>query len=238
MFYYIIHMLPWGIHLTQGKRNVRTFLFGSVLYILLHAFLYADSMNNTLFFILRRYFWYIFVADFIAVAILYKLFFGESIMHEIPFIGEFYKGYNSLQPKQPPQPLLQPSQPPQQPIQPLQQPSQPQQPLQQPQQPIQIHPQLPAILPTNVAHPQANENVPNVPVNKSIVQQPNENFNGTKATKIADTDTGYVPDTSGSEASISDVSDSDNDNSDNESQSSQNNSIHSVRIENENENEN
>jgi hypothetical protein len=89
MFFYLIHNLPWGQDLQQGKRNVRTLIIGSVCYILFHALLYADRINfppmfSTMVFIVRRYFWFIFAADLIAMSVLYKIAYGRTIFSEIP----------------------------------------------------------------------------------------------------------------------------------------------------------
>ena len=100
MFYYLIHNLPWGEHLQPGKRNVRTFIIGSVCYILLHALLFANKINfnpmmTTITYIIRRYFWWIVIADAISMAITYKLTYGRNILTELPLIemvGEWIGG--------------------------------------------------------------------------------------------------------------------------------------------------
>lgn len=100
MFYYLIHNLPWGEHLQPGKRNVRTFIIGSVCYILLHALLFASKINFnpmmiTITYVIRRYFWWIVIADALSMAITYKLAYGRNILTEIPLIemvGEWIGG--------------------------------------------------------------------------------------------------------------------------------------------------
>ncbi len=89
MFFYLVHNLPWGQDLQQGKRNVRTLIMGSVCYILFHALLYADRINfppmfSTMVFIIRRYFWFVLAADLIAMSVLYKIAYGRTIFSEIP----------------------------------------------------------------------------------------------------------------------------------------------------------
>ena len=90
MFYYLIHSLPWGRDLQAGKRNVRTFIIGSVFYILLHGLMFANKIalfNLTValaFNIIKRYFWWIFLADGIAMSVTYKIAYGRNILTELP----------------------------------------------------------------------------------------------------------------------------------------------------------
>lgn len=89
MFCYLIHNLPWGNDLQLGKRNVRTFIMGTVCYILLHALLYASKVNFTpmvsaIVYTIRRYFWWIVLADAISMSIIYKLYYGRNILNEFP----------------------------------------------------------------------------------------------------------------------------------------------------------
>jgi hypothetical protein len=83
MFYYMIHSVPWGSTLAQGKRNVRTIIFGSLLYIILHAYLYkAGSALNLGLYDFKEYIYYIIGLDMFAMAITYKLYYNRSILHE------------------------------------------------------------------------------------------------------------------------------------------------------------
>ena len=108
MFYYLIHNLPWGEQLQPGKRNVRTFITGSVCYILIHALLFASKANfhpmaTTIIYAIRKYFWWIVMADAMAMAITYKLAYGRNILTEIPIfemIGEWIGGTRETQPPQ------------------------------------------------------------------------------------------------------------------------------------------
>jgi hypothetical protein len=88
MLYYLIHSLPWGADLQAGKRNVRTFLIGSICYILFHALLYSDvkipNYVTIAYYILRKYFWWILAADAVAMAISYKIAYGRNILNELP----------------------------------------------------------------------------------------------------------------------------------------------------------
>lgn len=110
MFFYLIHNLPWGLELENGKRNVRTFLIGSVCYILFHALLYANNKNfigmpmlSSFLYMIQRYFWWVLIADSIAMSITYKLAYGRSILTELPLlevIGGWFKGNRpELQPQ-------------------------------------------------------------------------------------------------------------------------------------------
>src|SRR5438132_840105 len=116
MFYYLIHNLPWGAQLEPGKRNVRTFIIGSVCYILLHALLFANKINfspmfATALYILRRYFWWIILADAIAMAVTYKIAYGRNILTELPLfqmVGEWIGGRENPQPQPQPQPARPP----------------------------------------------------------------------------------------------------------------------------------
>ena len=84
MFFYLIHSSPLWIDLENGKRNVRTFLAGIVCYILLHAFLYSSyGSESQLICTFRNYIWYIILADCAAVATLYRMHYGRSILKEI-----------------------------------------------------------------------------------------------------------------------------------------------------------
>src|SRR5690242_13686490 len=121
MFYYLIHNLPWGNDLQPGKRNVRTFITGSVCYILLHALLFTNKVNlnpmmTSIFYIIRRYFWLIVLADATAMAITYKIAYGRNILTELPFfqvMGDWVGGRQENRQPLPPITHQQPPQPPQ-----------------------------------------------------------------------------------------------------------------------------
>jgi hypothetical protein len=71
----------------HGARNVRTFLFGSIAYIFLAAFLYSpmyQPLVNSFFFLsaLRDWFSWFVLADLIAMAIIFKKYWGFSILWE------------------------------------------------------------------------------------------------------------------------------------------------------------
>ena len=71
----------------HGARNVRTFLFGSITYIFLAAFLYSPTYQpliNGVFFLsaLRDWFMWFIAADVLAMAIIFRKYWGFSILWE------------------------------------------------------------------------------------------------------------------------------------------------------------
>ena len=154
MFFYLIHNLPWGEELQHGKRNVRTFIIGAVLYILFHALLFSNKVNFnpmiiTIFYMIKKYFWWIVMADCIAMAITYKLAYGRNILTEIPIfqmVGDWIGGNNN-EPQ--PQPQLQP----------------------QPQPPLQSHRPQSINTKTNVSDQTSNSSV------QSAIQKTENHFN-------------------------------------------------------------
>lgn len=88
MFFYLIHLLPHGKELREGKRNVRTLFIGVMLYILFHAFIYSDyaeKVIGALIVLMRSYFYYFLLGDIFVMAILYKVHYGKSILTELDF---------------------------------------------------------------------------------------------------------------------------------------------------------
>ncbi len=84
----------------HGARNVRTFLFGSIAYIFLAAFLYSpiyQPLINGFFFLsaLRDWFAWFVIADVISMAIIFRKYWGFSILWEAKeAIGEDNKPAN------------------------------------------------------------------------------------------------------------------------------------------------
>lgn len=71
----------------HGARNVRTFLFGSIAYIFLAAFLYSplyQPLINGVFFLsaLRDWFAWFVIADALTMAIIFRKYWGFSILWE------------------------------------------------------------------------------------------------------------------------------------------------------------
>jgi hypothetical protein len=65
MFYYLIYNSALGNYQEHSKRYLTTFLYGSILYLIIHA--YLNSSNNTFHQSLRFYFWFIILIDFISI---------------------------------------------------------------------------------------------------------------------------------------------------------------------------
>lgn len=86
MFFYLIHHLPLWNDIKNYKRNTRTFIFGVVCYILLHVYFKSLDENNPLK-LFKDYFLWVIAADICSVAVIYKMFYGESITTEFGKIG-------------------------------------------------------------------------------------------------------------------------------------------------------
>lgn len=79
-------MLPFGKDMQKGKRNVRIFVLGSMLYVAFHGLLRVmneKNPENIYTSILYNYFWYIAIIDACAMAILYRNYYGRSILKEL-----------------------------------------------------------------------------------------------------------------------------------------------------------
>ncbi len=83
MFFYIIHHIHYylfKINKGEGVINTRTFIFGSILYILLHGLLYSKSFVKYHF---KDYFWWLFVVDIISMGVIYKHYYNDTIFGEV-----------------------------------------------------------------------------------------------------------------------------------------------------------
>ncbi len=71
--------------LPNGKKNVRTFLIGSICWILLASFLFSKTIQHTNFFIitLKNFFQWFVAIDVVSIAIIYKLYYNRSIFNEV-----------------------------------------------------------------------------------------------------------------------------------------------------------
>lgn len=95
MYFYIFHHINHYISPLKnveserhGARNVRTLLFGGIMYIFTAAFLYSQHYQNfisSVFFLsaLRDWFVWFIVLDVFAMAIIYKLYWGDTILREM-----------------------------------------------------------------------------------------------------------------------------------------------------------
>ena len=84
MFFYIFHHLNHYLFRPTDKTdaavNVRTLIFGGIAYILLHGYLNKSTLSSYPF---KDYFWWIFAIDVIAMSVIYRNYYGESIINEI-----------------------------------------------------------------------------------------------------------------------------------------------------------
>lgn len=83
MFFYIAHNINHYMLSSDdadGAKNVRTLIYGGICYILLHAYLYNADCPYYLY---RHYIWYLFVLDALTMAVVYKNYYGRSIICEI-----------------------------------------------------------------------------------------------------------------------------------------------------------
>lgn len=84
MFFYIFHHINHYLFKPADKTdaaiNVRTLIMGGIAYILFHGFLYSKNMREYYF---KDYFWWIFALDVCSISVIYRSYYGESILGEI-----------------------------------------------------------------------------------------------------------------------------------------------------------
>lgn len=91
MFFYLLHNSSLIKKQNGIDKHISTMIYGSLIYILLHALLYA-SMDNKFFVSLRKYFWIIFVLDCISVSFTYivnengKILFDQKLNFPEPTV--------------------------------------------------------------------------------------------------------------------------------------------------------
>ena len=85
MFYYALHhALPDNERFTEGKRNCATFLFGSLLYLVVYVLVMnlrlarGECMDSVRSALLMAW-----LADCAAVGFIYKCHYGRSMLHEV-----------------------------------------------------------------------------------------------------------------------------------------------------------
>lgn len=85
MLWFIIHHIVQSlISGSDQTKNLITFLSGTVCYTLIYAYLGAmDYENHKFGKYLYNFFIYIIIADAIAIAIIYKNFYKETVLNEI-----------------------------------------------------------------------------------------------------------------------------------------------------------
>ena len=88
MFFYLVHhilrVIPGVKESSNLKLNCTTLLIGTALHIMMTGYLRTASIGRENSFIgnLFRWYYYLIVADIIAVGVLYKEFYGRSILAE------------------------------------------------------------------------------------------------------------------------------------------------------------
>jgi hypothetical protein len=80
IFHHINHYLFKPLDKTDAAVNVRTLIIGGISYILLHGYLNGPKLSSYVF---KDYFWWIFAIDIIAMSVIYRNFYGQSILNEI-----------------------------------------------------------------------------------------------------------------------------------------------------------
>lgn len=85
MIFNILHKLVnlSSSYFTEQNRNLFVFVTGTILYVLLYATIGSLVHINKFYFVLFNTFWYIIVADIIAIAIIYKNYYGKPIINEV-----------------------------------------------------------------------------------------------------------------------------------------------------------
>lgn len=77
--------------MSNGKRNVRILVISLFIYIMLHAIAYELKDDFIIAKIIHGYFFYILFIDFFASAILYKIYYGRTILEELaPYEKDIY----------------------------------------------------------------------------------------------------------------------------------------------------
>lgn len=93
MIFFLVHNViqhsPWIKDWAESKKNITTFLIGSLLYVFLLSFLQSErfqSLINSSFFLFTLKNWFIWIIgiDITAMAILYKNYWGRTILEELP----------------------------------------------------------------------------------------------------------------------------------------------------------
>jgi hypothetical protein len=102
MFFYIFHHINHYLFKPADKTdaaiNVRTLIMGGIAYILFHGFLYSKNMREYYF---KDYFWWIFALDVCSVSVIYRSYYGESILGEIGKTFGKCRSANDLNDKSP-----------------------------------------------------------------------------------------------------------------------------------------
>lgn len=87
--HHVIHNMPGIKDWKESKKNITTFLVGGLLYVFLMSFLYSPryaALMDSWFilFTLKNWFMWILGIDVTAMAVIYKKYWGRSILEELP----------------------------------------------------------------------------------------------------------------------------------------------------------
>lgn len=83
MYFYIFHQINQVIRKDDdedGSVNVRTLILGGIMYIITHAII---SNPNSSMYLYKNYLLYFFLLDVFAMGIIYKKYYGRSILKEM-----------------------------------------------------------------------------------------------------------------------------------------------------------
>ncbi len=89
MIFYLLHNIINNLNFTsewnESKKNCFTLIIGGTLYVLLYIFLeYIHKKSGSMFIeLLHKFFLYFIIIDIITMAIMYKLYWGRSILNEV-----------------------------------------------------------------------------------------------------------------------------------------------------------
>ncbi len=83
MYFYIFHQINQVLRKDKdedGSVNVRTLILGGIMYIITHAII---SNPNSSMYLYKNYLLYFFLLDVFAMGIIYKKYYGRSILKEM-----------------------------------------------------------------------------------------------------------------------------------------------------------
>ena len=83
MFFYLLHQLPWGQTMEDGKRNVRIMVIGLLLYYVIYFIILNVYINSFIFLHVRNMIWFMFFWDICIMSWVYKNHFGRTIISEL-----------------------------------------------------------------------------------------------------------------------------------------------------------
>lgn len=81
MIFFVLHHLFQILPISDLRRNCLTFLLGTVSYFILRGYL-ESHQTNWLFKTIVNWFWYLVAADVITMGIIYREYYGRSLVQE------------------------------------------------------------------------------------------------------------------------------------------------------------